>query len=80
MGRTDDHDRVTAIDLEKARRAFVAARGTAREDEMRAAFVALIGQANHEFWEERAAIRQYDGGMTREDAEREALRDVRGES
>lgn len=29
-----------------------------------------------EFFEERAAIREYDGGMSRSDAERHAARDV----
>jgi hypothetical protein len=29
-----------------------------------------------ERWHERAAIRQYDGGATRRDAERDALNDV----
>ena len=28
-------------------------------------------------WHERAAIREYDGGMTRDRAEYQALRDVR---
>lgn len=31
----------------------------------------------HAFWEERAAIRQFDGGMTREEAEALALEEVR---
>jgi len=30
-----------------------------------------------ELWEERAAIMEYDGNMTREDAERAALEDIR---
>jgi hypothetical protein len=29
-------------------------------------------------WEERAAIREYDGGQPREDAERDAYREVTG--
>ncbi len=29
-----------------------------------------------EYWEERAAIREYDGGQSREDAERGALEDL----
>jgi hypothetical protein len=29
------------------------------------------------FWEERAAIREYDGGQTRADAERDAFDDLR---
>jgi hypothetical protein len=32
-----------------------------------------------ERWEERAAVRQYDGGQTRQDAERDAFEDVRAE-
>lgn len=30
-----------------------------------------------EHWSERAAVREHDGGMTRDDAERAALGDVR---
>jgi hypothetical protein len=29
-----------------------------------------------EYWNERAAIREYDGGQSRADAERDALKDV----
>jgi hypothetical protein len=36
-------------------------------------------QARREYWSERAAIREYDGGMTRADAERAAWDDVGGE-
>ncbi len=32
-----------------------------------------------ERWEERAAIREYEAGQMREDAEREAFEDVRAE-
>lgn len=31
-----------------------------------------------ELFEERAAIMEYDGGMTREEAEREAYKDIMG--
>jgi hypothetical protein len=62
---------VTAHDLEAARRAYAAALDTAR-----AAFVALISQADREFYAERAGIRQYVGGMSRNDAERAALADI----
>jgi hypothetical protein len=47
-----------------------------RQDEL----IALVGRAKAEHWSERAAIREYDGGMTRADAERAAWDDVGGES
>lgn len=33
-----------------------------------------LNQAKFEAWEERAAIMQYDGGMTRKEAEEAALK------
>lgn len=35
----------------------------------------LTEEETHD-WAERAAIREYDGGMTREEAEKAALRDI----
>jgi hypothetical protein len=67
---------VTAHDLEAARRAYAAALNTEHEQTARAAFVALISQADREFYAERAGIRQYVGGMSRNDAERAALADI----
>ena len=40
--------------------------------------VELVAQAKHEWWSERAAIREYDGGMPRADAEAAAWDDVGG--
>ena len=33
---------------------------------------------DHDDWEERAAIREYDGGQPRPDAERDAWREIEG--
>lgn len=38
---------------------------------------ATLTPAERELYEERAAIREYDGGMARAEAERAALADVR---
>jgi hypothetical protein len=81
MGRRNDVCIViTAKDIEAARLKRKAAMGTDREgaalDEMRD----LIDAANREWWEERAAIREYCGGQSRQDAERDALTDIGGES
>lgn len=67
---------VTAKDLESSRRAWVDARGTEREPAARAEFVKLIDAAKAEHYSERAAIREYDGGMSRDDAEAAAAKDV----
>ncbi len=45
-------------------------------DELVAAMVACLTDDLHERFQERAAIRQYDGGQTRELAEPLALLDV----
>jgi hypothetical protein len=45
MARTDNARRVTALDLETARRAWVLAMGTADERAARAAYVALVEKA-----------------------------------
>jgi thiamine pyrophosphate-dependent acetolactate synthase large subunit-like protein len=71
---------VTAKDIEAARLARVAAMDTPQEADKLAALKALIADAKREWWEERAAIRQYDGGQSIEDAEAGALHDVGGES
>lgn len=71
---------VTAQDIENARLARVAAMDTPQEREKLEALKALIAQANREWWEERAAIREFCGGQSREDAERGALTDIGGES
>jgi hypothetical protein len=36
-----------------------------------------LSEVDREWWEERAAIREFCGGMNREEAEREAYLDVR---
>jgi hypothetical protein len=71
---------VTAKDIETARLARVAAMGTSDERSKLDALKALIDAANREWWEERAAIREYEGGQTRADAELGALHDIGGES
>ncbi len=71
---------ITAQDIETARRARVAAMDTEQEAEKIAEQKRLIDQANREYWAERAAIREYDGGQSRSDAERDAWTDVGGES
>ena len=48
-----------------------------REPRRKAALMAEVW-ADAEFFEERAAIREYDGGQDRETAEREAYREVTG--
>jgi hypothetical protein len=45
-------------------------------DETVAALVSLLNDDLYELWEERAAIRQYDGGQARELAEALAVLDV----
>lgn len=71
---------IKAIDIETARRAHVAAMGTEQESAAFDVLKRVVAQANREWWEERAAIREYDGGQSREDAERDAWTDVGGES
>lgn len=41
-----------------------------------ATWVTTLNEDAREFFEERAAIREYDGGMSRKDAEAEARDDV----
>lgn len=41
-----------------------------------AQWVATLNEAARELFEERAAIRQYDGGLSRQDAESQARDDV----
>jgi hypothetical protein len=67
---------VTAQDIEAARRVGVDAMGTEREADARRDLVAIVDTAKREHYSERAAIRQYDGGMSRDDAERAALADI----
>jgi hypothetical protein len=45
-------------------------------DETVAALVSLLDEGLYELWQERAAIRQYDGGQARELAEAMAVLDV----
>lgn len=45
-------------------------------DETVAALVSLLNEDLYELWQERAAIRQYDGGQARELAEAMAVLDV----
>lgn len=45
-------------------------------DETVAAMVARLDEGLAEFWQERAAVRQHDGGQSRELAEALALLDV----
>lgn len=45
-------------------------------DEIVAALVACLSADLHELWQERAAIREHDGGQARELAEAMALIDV----
>lgn len=45
-------------------------------DELVAAMVACLSEDLYELFQERAAIRQYDGGLSRELAEAMALLDV----
>jgi len=71
---------ITAQDIENARRERVAAMDTDAEAEKIAALKRLVEQATREWWEERAAIREFDGGQSREDAERDGWLDVGGES
>lgn len=46
------------------------------QDEAVQALVSCLNDTLHELWQERAAIRQHDGGQTRELAEAMALIDV----
>jgi len=45
-------------------------------DETVAALVSLLNEDLYELWQERAAIRQYDGGQARELAEAMAVLDL----
>jgi len=45
-------------------------------DETVAALVSLLNEDLYELWQERAAIRQYDGGQAREFAEAMAVLDL----
>ena len=45
-------------------------------DETVAAMVACLDEGLYEWWQERAAIREHDGGQSRELAEAMALLDV----
>jgi hypothetical protein len=45
-------------------------------DETVAAMVSCLDEGLYELWQERAAIREHDGGQTRELAEAMALLDV----
>lgn len=45
-------------------------------DEAVAALVSRLNESHQELWQERAAVREHDGGQTRELAEAMALIDV----
>ena len=51
MDRTNNHDRVTALDIEMARRERVAAIGTDQEQAKFLILKALVDEANREWWE-----------------------------
>lgn len=74
---------VTAQDIEAARLAYVEALESGTEAQAEAARRALwniVSAAKREWLSERAAIREYDGGQSRRDAERDAWTDLGGES
>lgn len=48
MGRTDDHDRVTAMDLKVARRQWLDAMGTSAEPEAYQRMLSLVQRAKLE--------------------------------
>lgn len=69
---------VTAQDIQTAMERRNAAIDTEQEADRQRELAALVEQAKREWHAERAAIREYDGGMSRADAEAAAWDDVGG--
>jgi hypothetical protein len=68
---------ITASDIESLRLEYTAALGTDREALARKRLAQAVDIAKREFWAERAAIREFDGGMSRDEAEAAAWEDVK---